>query len=100
MGYRGIASDPERSLDLALQSARLVPSLPLAESTLRDALLATRGLRVLQGGGTRGARRSTDAQFSPDGTLKFLQKATAAEDVLSNLKHLLEELAGTPSAAA
>ena len=39
-------------------------------------------------------------QFSPDGTLKFLQKATAAEDVLSNLKHLLEELAGTPSAAA
>jgi transcription-repair coupling factor (superfamily II helicase) len=39
-------------------------------------------------------------QFSPDGTLKFVQKATAAEDVLSNLKTLLEELAGTPSAAA
>jgi transcription-repair coupling factor (superfamily II helicase) len=39
-------------------------------------------------------------QFSPDGTLKFVQKATAAEDVLSHLKTLLEELAGTPSAAA
>ena len=39
-------------------------------------------------------------QFSPDGTLKFVQKATAAEEVLSHLKQLLEELAGTPSAAA
>jgi transcription-repair coupling factor (superfamily II helicase) len=39
-------------------------------------------------------------QFSPDGTLKFVQKATAAEGVLSHLKQLLEELAGTPSAAA
>jgi hypothetical protein len=32
--------------------------------------------------------------------LKFVHKATAAEDVLSHLKQLLEELAGTPSAAA
>ena len=39
-------------------------------------------------------------QFTPDGTLKFLQKATAAEEVLSHLKVLLEELAGTPTAAA
>jgi len=39
-------------------------------------------------------------QFSPDGTLKFLQKATAVEEVLTNLKTLLEELAGTPSAVA
>ncbi len=39
-------------------------------------------------------------QFTPDGTLKFLQKATAPAEVLSNLKILLEELAGTPSAAA
>jgi transcription-repair coupling factor (superfamily II helicase) len=39
-------------------------------------------------------------QFSPDGTLKFVQKATAPAEVLSNLKVLLEELAGTPSAAA
>jgi len=39
-------------------------------------------------------------QFSPDGTLKFVQKAIAAEEVLSHLKQLLEELAGTPSAAA
>jgi transcription-repair coupling factor (superfamily II helicase) len=38
-------------------------------------------------------------QFSPDGTLKFTQKATAAEDVLSHLKHLLEELAGAEKAA-
>jgi transcription-repair coupling factor (superfamily II helicase) len=33
------------------------------------------------------------AQFTPDGTLKFTQKATAAEDVLNNLKQLLETLA-------
>ena len=39
-------------------------------------------------------------QFTPDGTLKFLQKATAPAEVLSHLKMLLEELAGTPSAAA
>jgi transcription-repair coupling factor (superfamily II helicase) len=38
-------------------------------------------------------------QFSPDGTLKFTQKATAAEDILSHLKHLLEELAGAEKAA-
>jgi transcription-repair coupling factor (superfamily II helicase) len=38
-------------------------------------------------------------QFSPDGTLKLTQKATAAEDVLSHLKHLLEELAGAEKAA-
>ena len=36
-------------------------------------------------------------QFAPDGTLKFLQKATAAGDVLSSLKNLLEELAGAKS---
>jgi transcription-repair coupling factor (superfamily II helicase) len=39
-------------------------------------------------------------QFTPDGTLKFLQKATAPAEVLSNLKILLEELAGTPQLAA
>ncbi len=39
-------------------------------------------------------------QFTPDGTLRFLQKATAPAEVLSHLKVLLEELAGTPSAAA
>jgi transcription-repair coupling factor (superfamily II helicase) len=39
-------------------------------------------------------------QFTLDGTLKFLQKATAPAEVLNNLKILLEELAGTPSAAA
>jgi transcription-repair coupling factor (superfamily II helicase) len=38
-------------------------------------------------------------QFSPDGTLKFTQKATTAEDVLSHLKHLLGELAGAEKAA-
>jgi transcription-repair coupling factor (superfamily II helicase) len=32
------------------------------------------------------------AQFTPDGTLKFTAKATAAEDVLNNLKQLLETL--------
>jgi transcription-repair coupling factor (superfamily II helicase) len=39
-------------------------------------------------------------QFTPDGTLKFLQKSTAPEEVLSHLKTLLEELTGTPTAAA
>ncbi len=31
-------------------------------------------------------------QFTPDGTLKFTQKVTAAEDVLGQLKQLLKEL--------
>jgi transcription-repair coupling factor (superfamily II helicase) len=38
------------------------------------------------------------AQFTPDGTLKFTQKAMAAEDVLSHLKHLLETLVATEKA--
>ncbi len=36
-------------------------------------------------------------QFTPDGTLKFVEKANAAEEVLDRLKHLLEELAGAES---
>jgi hypothetical protein len=36
-------------------------------------------------------------QFTPDGTLKFTQKATGPEEVLSHLKQLLEELKGTES---
>jgi transcription-repair coupling factor (superfamily II helicase) len=32
------------------------------------------------------------SQFSPDGMLKFTEKSTAAQDVLSRLKQLLEEL--------
>jgi transcription-repair coupling factor (superfamily II helicase) len=38
------------------------------------------------------------AQFTPDGTLKFTQKATVAEDILSHLKQLLETLAATEKA--
>jgi transcription-repair coupling factor (superfamily II helicase) len=34
------------------------------------------------------------AQFAPDGTLKFSMKAMSAEEVLSQLENLLEELAG------
>ena len=34
------------------------------------------------------------AQFAPDGTLKFAMKAMPAEEVLSQLENLLEELAG------
>ncbi len=34
------------------------------------------------------------AQFSPSGVLKFLLKATQAEEVLERLKRLLDELAG------
>jgi transcription-repair coupling factor (superfamily II helicase) len=39
-------------------------------------------------------------QFTPDGTLKFLHKATEAAEVLSSLKHVLEELAGAESTTA
>ena len=40
------------------------------------------------------------AQFSPDGTLKFLLKATAAEEILRQLRELLQNLAGdVPSEA-
>jgi transcription-repair coupling factor (superfamily II helicase) len=38
------------------------------------------------------------AQFTPGGTLKFAQKANAADEVLSHLKHLLEDLAGAEKA--
>jgi WD40 repeat protein len=58
-----LTSDPESSLRLALRAAQLEPSLGLVETTLRDALLATRGLRRLPGGGGR----VQDAEFSPDG---------------------------------
>jgi transcription-repair coupling factor (superfamily II helicase) len=41
------------------------------------------------------------AQFSPDGTLKFLLKVTAAEEVLRQLRELLQVLAGeVPSEAS
>jgi WD40 repeat protein len=60
-----LPSDPERSLQLGLRAAQFEPTLPLAETTLRDALLSARGLRSLHGGG--GTVR--DAEFSPDGTL-------------------------------
>ncbi len=41
------------------------------------------------------------AQFSPDGTLKFLLKVTAAAEVLRQLRELLQELAGeVPSEAS
>ena len=43
----------------------LEPSSPLVEPTLRDALLATRGLHSFPGGGGR----VHDAEFSPDGAL-------------------------------
>jgi len=34
------------------------------------------------------------AQFSPDGTLKFQLRVSAADDVLRNLRELLQDLAG------
>ena len=43
------------------------------------------------------ARRG--AQFSPDGTLKFLLKASAAEEILRHLRDLLLELAGEVTSA-
>jgi len=40
------------------------------------------------------------AQFTPDGTLRFSLKATAAAEVLSSLRKLLEELAAEVSETA
>jgi transcription-repair coupling factor (superfamily II helicase) len=40
------------------------------------------------------------AQFTPDGTLKFALKATAAAEVLTRLHQLLEELAAEIPATA
>ena len=37
------------------------------------------------------------SQFLPDGTLKFIMKATAAPEVLDNLQRLMEELTGPVS---
>jgi len=37
-------------------------------------------------------------QFTPEGTLKFAQKVTAAGEVLAHLKDLLESLAAQPAA--
>jgi transcription-repair coupling factor (superfamily II helicase) len=43
-----------------------------------------------------GSQRGS--QFTPDGTLKFSQKAMAAGEVLAQLKELLESLAAQPAA--
>jgi len=40
------------------------------------------------------------AQFTPDGMLKFVLKATAAEDVLRALRTVLEQLASADGSAA
>jgi transcription-repair coupling factor (superfamily II helicase) len=39
------------------------------------------------------------AQFTPDGMLKFALKATAAEEVLSALRKVLEQLANAETAS-
>jgi len=39
------------------------------------------------------------AQFTPDGTLKFSLKISAASEVLSQLRNLLEELAAQEAPA-
>jgi transcription-repair coupling factor (superfamily II helicase) len=39
------------------------------------------------------------AQFTPDGMLKFVLKATAAEEVLRALRTVLEQLANVESAS-
>ena len=69
-----LGSDPEQSLRLGVKAAALNPKLPLIERTLRQALLATRGLHVLAGGG--GA--VGNARFSPDGKLIVITDATDA----------------------
>jgi WD40 repeat protein len=69
-----LTSDPESSLRLALHAAQLEPSLGLVETTLRDALLATRGLRRLPGGGGR----VQDAEFSPDGSRVVIADGSGA----------------------
>jgi WD40 repeat protein len=69
-----LTSDPESSLQLALRAAQLEPSLGLVETTLRDALLGTRGLRRLAGGGGR----VQDAEFSPDGNSVVIADGTDA----------------------
>jgi WD40 repeat protein len=62
--YSLLTVNPERSLVLALQAARLVPDRA-AESPLRDALVAANGRAVLRGGG--GSIRA--AKMSRDGSL-------------------------------
>jgi transcription-repair coupling factor (superfamily II helicase) len=39
------------------------------------------------------------AQFTPDGMLKFVLKATAAEEVLRTLRAVLEQLASSETAS-
>ena len=48
-----LGSAPEHGLELASKAAALDPTLPLVESTLRRALLATRELAVLKTGDRR-----------------------------------------------
>jgi hypothetical protein len=81
LAYNSLAllpSDPEQSLALAVRATETDPALAIDESTLRDALLATRGLHVLDGGARASALRAPasatvsplhDAEFSPDGSL-------------------------------
>ena len=77
-----LASAPLASLTLAAKAAKLDPALPLVESSLRNALLANRELRVLDAGDTQaqptgaslqvaavGDTQTHSASFSPDGSL-------------------------------
>jgi WD40 repeat protein len=86
-----LASAPVTSLALAAHAAKLEPALPLVESTLRSALLATRELRILDAGdaqtqpagGTLQVAAVADTQahsasFSPDGSLILTAGATGA----------------------
>jgi WD40 repeat protein len=60
-----LESAPENSLRLAVKAATFDPTLRLVESTLRRALLATRGLHVLQA----GDKQTRSSSFIPDGAL-------------------------------
>jgi WD40 repeat protein len=70
-----LGSEPQHSLALALNAARRDPLVGLVEGTLRQALLASRGLRILRGAGPGPVHTAT---FSPDGRLILVGGSSGA----------------------
>ncbi|MEP6910364.1 MAG: hypothetical protein ABI896_08040 [Actinomycetota bacterium] len=76
LAQSNLATDPLRSVTLALQAAKLDPS-PAAEDSLRTALVDSRVRKILRAG--RGPVNA--AAYSPDGSLVV----TASEDAMARL---------------
>ena len=67
-------------------------------SATGDASSSGRMRRSIRSSLARFVASQRGAQFTPDGTLKFVLKATAAEEVLRALRTICKQLAAEESA--